>query len=428
MLSLTGRAPHQGHFTSDHLPLARGFDSFFGFYSGYIDYFSHESGGLLLAGGKAHPSAVTTLFACHASEIRMCSRPDCYLDWQDSREGPQAASGEYGTIELSAVVDDVIRRHDSDTPFFLYYAVPNVHEPLMAPDHIFAAHSRVLDKIPNTQRRTFAAMLVMLDETVANVTHSLRTAGMYERTILVFASDNGANALVQGSGSNFPLRGQKGYLFEGGFRVPAFIHSPLIPQDRRGASYENLFHVSDWLPTLLDGVLDRASLLAGRSLNGVNHWNALLGSSTSIPRSEILYNIDMLGDTGKPLGFDVAAVRVDKWKLILNELNVSSYPVPVADVVMQNRVPNNGEAGDVRHNYLFDLDKDPGETTNLYDAQPDVVRNLTTTLTLYRNRMVDCVYCSMSDNASYVAWDELGGFVGPWRESGDLTCRGSMGR
>ena len=243
---------------------------------------------------------------------------------------------------------------------------------------------------------------------------------MYDTTFLVFASDNGANTLVQGSGSNYPLRGQKGYLFDGGFRVPAFVHSPLIPPARRGVEYGELFHITDWLPTLLDGLIDSRAVLEGKSLNGVSHWAALVHGNGSVPRTEVLYNIDTLGSDGRPLGFDVAALRVGRWKLIENELNVTTYPVPEADEVLPNRVPNNGEPSEARHSFLFDLEADPEERVDLYTARPDVVANLTAILAIkYRSRMVESEYCSLSDNMSHATWRQQGSFIGPWRDVND---------
>lgn len=55
---------------------------------------------------------------------------------------------------------------------------------------------------------------------------------------------------VDDGGNNLPLRGGKRTLFEGGVRVPAFLHSPLLPRSAVGGTYTNLVHVSDWLPTL----------------------------------------------------------------------------------------------------------------------------------------------------------------------------------
>jgi arylsulfatase B len=56
---------------------------------------------------------------------------------------------------------------------------------------------------------------------------------------------------VTDGGKNSDLRGTKATLFEGGTKVDAFIYSPLLPSDVVGTVYSNLFHVTDWFPTLL---------------------------------------------------------------------------------------------------------------------------------------------------------------------------------
>jgi len=65
---------------------------------------------------------------------------------------------------------------------------------------------------------------------------------------LALPADNGAQG-GQG-GSSYPLRGWKTQLYEGGVRVPGFVHSPLLPASVRGTVSHELFHVTDWLPTL----------------------------------------------------------------------------------------------------------------------------------------------------------------------------------
>jgi len=90
------------------------------------------------------------------------------------------------------------------------------------------ANHALLSTVPNHERRTFAAMLLLLDEAVLNATRALGRAGLAEDTLLIVASDNGAIPFVSSAessaGSNYPLRGLKGYNWEGGNRVPAFLH------------------------------------------------------------------------------------------------------------------------------------------------------------------------------------------------------------
>ncbi len=83
-------------------------------------------------------------------------------------------------------------------------------------------------------RRAFAASVTQMDDTVANLTAELKLSGMYEDSVIIFLSDNGAfqgawptNEAFLGGGSNDPLRGGKGEVYEGGTRTPAWVHSPI---------------------------------------------------------------------------------------------------------------------------------------------------------------------------------------------------------
>ena len=74
--------------------------------------------------------------------------------------------------------------------------------------------------------------IVDMDKAVARVVRSLQEEGVYNNTVLVFMSDNGGRMMVDAVGKdgnpNFPLKGYKGTIYEGGTKVPAFVHSPLI--------------------------------------------------------------------------------------------------------------------------------------------------------------------------------------------------------
>lgn len=93
-------------------------------------------------------------------------------------------------------------------------------------------------------------MVDALDRSVGTVLEALRDAQILNETIIVFSSDNGGLpwGLSANSGSNWPLRGTKFTLWEGGVRVPAFIWSPLLKKSGRVS--QQLMHITDWLPTL----------------------------------------------------------------------------------------------------------------------------------------------------------------------------------
>lgn len=93
-------------------------------------------------------------------------------------------------------------------------------------------------------------MVAKLDESIGRVVSALEESNMLHNSIILFLSDNGAPTigLYPNWGSNYPFRGIKETLWEGGTRGAAFIWSPLITQTPRVSN--ELIHISDWLPTL----------------------------------------------------------------------------------------------------------------------------------------------------------------------------------
>ena len=113
---------------------------------------------------------------------------------------------------------------------------------------------------------------------------------------------------------NYPLRGSKGTVYEGGTKVPAFIHDPRL---KTGSNrYGGIFHMVDILPTLLH--------LAGGhpvlGINGVNQWQAM-STNLKSPRTTMIYNIDdnvvpsVLDGPGVQPKFQIA-IREDNFKLV----------------------------------------------------------------------------------------------------------------
>ena len=106
--------------------------------------------------------------------------------------------------------------------------------------------------------------------------------------MIVFISDNGARFIqtVEGADNpNFPLKGFKNTIYEGGARVPGFVHSPLLEKPRR--RHQGLFHMVDFLPTLVN----LAGGVVPSSLDGVDQWPSLSLAQPS-PRAVVVYNID----------------------------------------------------------------------------------------------------------------------------------------
>ena len=170
----------------------------------------------------------------------------------------------------------------SKDPFFLYMPFQSVHFPVEVPK----IYEDLYPHEKDVQRRQYLGMITAMDEAVGRIVTKLKETGQYENTIFAFSSDNGG--LPNQGANNYPFRGWKMSLWEGGVRSAGFIAGPGV---KKGAEYENLFHVSDWMPTLLDAVNVKRSI-GKLPLDGVSHWSAIRSKDNETPRETVLLNID----------------------------------------------------------------------------------------------------------------------------------------
>ncbi len=167
----------------------------------------------------------------------------------------------------------VAKQAEAQKPFFLYLPHFGVHTPLGAnPEKVSQYRDR---KVINP---TYAAMVEAIDDSVGAVRAQLKRSGVADDTLIIFTSDNGALLTVGGKGSTSldPLRAQKGYLYEGGIRVPCLIHDPLRKQaevlDDPACSIDLLPTIMQWLgqrsPTGIDG-----TPVFGRKEKPIYYWH-----------------------------------------------------------------------------------------------------------------------------------------------------------
>ena len=233
-------------------------------------------------------------------------------------------------------------------PLFLYLAPQSPHFPSLYEEY--------------TRPQVMAA-LGDLDRLVGQVIASLKATGLYNNTVVVFSSDNGGDANF--GGNNLPLRGQKETLWEGGLRVPAFVHSPLLPPTARGSVSHQLFHITDWLPTLARAGGMSAAEIRRHSFDGVDQWEALRrqgggGGGGSGPRTEAVLNLNE-----NAYGRLQGAIREGPYKLMVDMMRRSSEfiePVPVG-------------SRDFAYS-LFNVVEDPRETVNLAANRSDITRRM----------------------------------------------------
>ncbi len=201
-------------------------------------------------------------------------------------------------------------------------------------------------------------MISSLDDDVGRIVEALEKKNLLDNTIIIFASDNGGATSgmfatgarskkeleteegglareAKAPASNAPFRGGKGSLHEGGVRVPAFVS---WPKHLKPSVVNEPVHMVDIMPTLL--ALSGAKGSPDHPMDGKDAWPVIADGAPS-PHEDILINVEAFR----------GAIRKGNWKLIKIAL-----------------LPGKTE--------LFDLTKDPGETTNVAEEHPGVVRDL----------------------------------------------------
>ncbi len=292
---------HLGHEHVNLLPYNRGFDVFYGHVNGAIDYWSHKRNG--------------------------------GIDWQ--RNGVTVQTEGYTTDLLGEAAVHFIENRDPARPFFLYLPFNAPHGPLQAPEAALAKY----DQVKDTKRRTFAAMVDVLDSTVAKVMRTLQREGLEKNTIVLFFSDNGGEDQL--GADNRPLRDGKASVFEGGIRVPAFICWPsALPS---GQKSQQVMTVLDVFPTLAEAA--QVPVLSSKPLDGKSLWTDIVKREVR-PREDLFFAVEERGLNH--------AVIHGRWKLV------------------QIQKSSSCEAS----NFLFDLETDPNETADLAKENPDLVRML----------------------------------------------------
>jgi arylsulfatase A-like enzyme len=414
-----------GHYAKVLWPTERGFDTFFGLTCyGYTDYSTHAN-----KGGYWD-----------------------LQDWSniDGKYNPDKNHyGIYSTYLFGDRAESIVLNHPLDSSLFLYVPFNAVHNDLSVPTDWettnAAEYELVTEGITSASRQVFAGALYLMDQEVGKIVTALKTSNLYEKSIIIMASDNGGSPTD--GGNNWPLRGAKKTMFEGGHHVPAFIHSNLIAKNMYGTKFTGLFHVSDWLPTLITATGTEVSDDISAKFDGYDLWETMVNKEIAeeekMIRSEVLLNIDYMHDetsstdssTSTTSGSESVVSNIDDvWMgLILTLDDGNKYKLMIAQDDYTYYLPNsNGPFGDdsfhKKSNYLFDITNDPYETINLLQHINDntiiksrrydmisIVHQLTSRLcVLYNHKMTSVRFQDKSTSSSISSKAVIEGMHNNW--------------
>ena len=235
-------------------------------------------------------------------------------------DGPK---GEYLPYRLVDETRTFIKEN-KDKPFFVYYPLYLVHTPLQAKEKLIAKYQQKRDSLRLTDKfiefgdrklRTiqsnvaYAAMIEAMDRVIGKVAKEIKESGIEDNTIIIFTADNGGLSTNSAPTSNLPLKGGKGWMYEGGIRVPMLIVWP--GNTKANSQCSEPVITTDFYQTIVEmtGISKPRQLDDGKSLV------PLLKQEKGFERKALFWHYPHYSPQGaKP----ASAIRSGDWKLIRN--------------------------------------------------------------------------------------------------------------
>lgn len=237
-------------------------------------------------------------------------------------------------VFFNSAIDFIRSSKKVEKPFFIYLCSYSPHHPVTLPDPSWADDYK---KKVNAETAFFFAAIEKIDAQIGRLRATLAEEGLDRDTILIFMTDNGGTGGV--NVFNAGMRGMKGSNYDGGHRVPCFVHWPAGGL-RQGEDIASLNAHIDVLPTLVDlcGLkLPREVNFDGRSFRA-----QLLDAKSEVPERTLFVERQR---TFKPEKWSGAVGMTSRWRLVDNK-------------------------------ELYDIKADPGQKNNVIDDHPDVTSNI----------------------------------------------------
>lgn len=312
------------------LPTSRGFDEFYGFVNTGIDYFTHERYGVPSMYRNDRPT--TEDKGTHCTDLFLREALS-FLD--RNQEHPFFLYLPFNAPHNASNLNPTIRSAAQATEQY-----KNLYPELKRAAGVqngtrYGKPATLLNKA--ARRWEYAACVTQMDDAIGKVLRKLDDIGASDNTIVIFFSDNGGG----GAANNFPLRGKKGDMFEGGIRVPAIIRLPGL---KRADTTSDAFCSSmDVIPTLLSMCrIDRPKI----KFDGQNLMPALLQQAPI--RTDMYWQRK-----------ESKAARVGDWKWVSSS----------------------------KGSGLYNLAEDIGEKNDLSAARPEKLMELRTAFARWKDAM-----------------------------------------
>ncbi|MFC1509783.1 arylsulfatase [Candidatus Omnitrophota bacterium] len=228
--------------------------------------------------------------------------------------------------------------HNRQQPFFALITPNTPHLPHQVSDRYSKPYE---DKGLDSEAAKFYGMISNIDDNMGKLVEKIHTLGIEKQTLIIFMTDNGSAQACNYNLFNAGMRGCKGSAHEGGVRVPCFFRWPGTIE--AGKDIGTISAHIDMLPTLAD--LCGGALPEGRKLDGVSLKPLLEGKRVQLPDRFLMSHVGRWPAGEQPSKYHNCSIRSQKFRLVNNDA-------------------------------LFDMEADPGETTNVIATHPDIVASM----------------------------------------------------
>jgi arylsulfatase A-like enzyme len=283
---------------------------------------------------------------------RMTENPSKQHYWRRGETSPDFDHGQCLPFLTKKAISYIEERSSDKDPFFLYYAMPAPHTPIL-PTEEFMGKSGLGD---------YGDYVIEIDHLVGDIVKSLKERKIFEQTILIIASDNGcspaAGTVELEKMGHFPSAGYRGYkadIFDGGHRVPFIISWPAMIKG--GQINNQLICTTDFMATFAE--MTGYELESNQGEDSFSFYSSLIQKSPQKQNRKDIVHHSYYGNF---------SIRKDDWKLLLTPYSGGwSYPMQGVDDATAQKLPAV---------QLYNLKADAGEKENLSALYPGKVQEL----------------------------------------------------
>ena len=363
---------HAGGATQGQMPTSRGFNSSFGYLDGVNDYLTEEF----------------SLFKCNNRAV---------IDLWDTDKPAYGVNGtDYEETLFKNRALDIINKHNTSIPLFLYYPAHLVHAPLEVPDSYLKKFSFIDNKV----RQTYQAMVNYMDDIIGDMVSALKNKGMWDNLLFFVIADNGGPLQ---SANNYPLKGGKFSDWQGGVRVNALVAGDYLPEKMRGQKLEAYIHIADWYSTFcalagVDPTDKTAEMFKLPPVDSLNMWPLISGENSTSPRVEI------------PLSQH--SLISGPYKILTGKIGSAGWTGPQFPNNTHKGIPGSQDCGDA--GCLYNILDDPEERVDLANKEQDILKEMQQKIAKYQATYFKPNRGSVVPEACQAVINKYGGFCGPF--------------